>query len=309
MKIIDCFLMSEQFEGDLLEIKLNLEHEAVDKFVIIEGEYTFRGEYKGSNIANLLREERFRSFLDKIHLISIKENLFHGEPGELEYFEVEHVSRAACLTYIKSFSYDTWVILSDVDESLDFSDVARKNYILNTLAENTGGVQFKNLRYWYDFDNLNFMTDKRIPIYSLSHLIKNTNIFRGRNNDCVLYNPPNPVGFEYTYCFAVENNWRKLNTFSHDKYEKQSLENGLKYNHWHRCPSRGESVGQSEWDWFETVILNESNSPKFVRDNLDRLKVNTVNPRYAEDRIRVGLPRNPIEFLGLFTTGYKVYEV
>ena len=47
MKIFDCFIFNNEVE--LLELRLNILNDVVDKFVIIEGNSTFSGKKKESN--------------------------------------------------------------------------------------------------------------------------------------------------------------------------------------------------------------------------------------------------------------------
>ena len=47
MKIYDCFIFNNEVE--LLELRLNILNDVVDKFVIVEGNFTFSGTKKESN--------------------------------------------------------------------------------------------------------------------------------------------------------------------------------------------------------------------------------------------------------------------
>src|SRR5262249_35713713 len=96
-----------------------------------------------------------------------------------------------------------------------------------------------------------------------------------------------PLFFEYTFCFPPEAMWRKLNSFIHDGYTKEDLEKALLTNHWVKAPARGERPGHQTYDWLETVELTEQNSPRYVRDNLARLKTNVIPPDYREHRKRL----------------------
>ena len=67
MKIYDCFIFNHEVE--LLELRLNILNDYVDKFVITEGNVTFRGLPKESYF--LKNKERFAQWEDKIILNSI----------------------------------------------------------------------------------------------------------------------------------------------------------------------------------------------------------------------------------------------
>ena len=126
--------MSEQFESNLLEIKLNNESNGVDEWILIESEYTFRGERKGCCAKEVLSEKRFDKFRDRVKIISIEENLFEKlcqGHCEKEYFKVEFASRAACWDYIRDkYEAEDKIIIGDVDESLDLSNKDRMDLFL-----------------------------------------------------------------------------------------------------------------------------------------------------------------------------------
>lgn len=58
MKIIDNFLFRNEY--NLLEIKLSTEYDQVDKFVIVESDYTFTGIYKGVFKYNGISKNNYR---------------------------------------------------------------------------------------------------------------------------------------------------------------------------------------------------------------------------------------------------------
>ena len=62
MKIFDCFIFNHEIE--LLEMRMNILNDYVDKFVITEGDITFSGKPKESHFSN--NRERFAKWEDKI---------------------------------------------------------------------------------------------------------------------------------------------------------------------------------------------------------------------------------------------------
>ena len=57
MKIFDCFIFNNEVE--LLELRLNILNDVVDKFVIVEGSSTFSGKKKKSSFLKYLGIEKF----------------------------------------------------------------------------------------------------------------------------------------------------------------------------------------------------------------------------------------------------------
>jgi len=105
MKIFDCFIFNHEVE--LLEIRLNILNDYVDKFVITEGDMTFSGLPKESHFLN--NKERFAKWEDKIILNQI--NIPECEsPWHREIY-----SRNAMVN-LDIFNDDDLIIMSDGDE-------------------------------------------------------------------------------------------------------------------------------------------------------------------------------------------------
>ena len=105
MKLFDCFIFYH--EVDLLEIRLNILNDYVDKFIITEGDMTFSGLPKESHFLN--NKERFTKWEDKIILNQI--NIPECEsPWHREIY-----SRNAMVN-LDIFNDDDLIIMSDGDE-------------------------------------------------------------------------------------------------------------------------------------------------------------------------------------------------
>lgn len=296
MKIISTFLWSEEFEQNCLEIKLNCESECVEEWIAVESNYTFRGEYKGCSLFNVLSQQKFDKFRSRITIIPIVENLFEKlctNHNEKNYFLVEFASRAACWDYVSNkYGDDTRVLVGDVDEVVDFSDLARRDRIFQIFKEKDRGVQLPQAKYWWGMNNLSFYP-KYMPIHTIKSLRNRWTSFTHRNNNCEVINSDLLLCMEYAYSFSAKNCFRKCSSFSHDRYSQECIDNALLLNSWHRCLERNERLGADPYDWFETVEITENNSPKFILDNFDRLNPNTVNPDYAQLRARYGIQPHP----------------
>ena len=105
MKIYDCFIFNHEIE--LLEIRLNILNDYVDKFIITEGDKTFSGLPKESNY--LKNKKKFKKWEDKIihNPIKIPELKI---PWEREIF-----SRNAMID-LDVFEDNDLLIMSDSDE-------------------------------------------------------------------------------------------------------------------------------------------------------------------------------------------------
>lgn len=75
MGIISTCLFSDPSESNLLWVKLNVEQQIVEKWIIVEGAFSHKGVYKGSCLRKVLDEPRFLQFSDRIQIITCNQNL------------------------------------------------------------------------------------------------------------------------------------------------------------------------------------------------------------------------------------------
>lgn len=289
-KIVDTFLFSEPHEADLLWVKFNVEDKCVDEWILQENHYTLQGEYKGAHAKTVLEQERFAPFLDKVTVITLDNKILDGRE-EGHNFHRENLQRAICVQHLlQRYESDTLVMVSDTDEMIDFSDDTRA-HMFSCMFESNPGKHFYvgRQRYWYDYDNKCFLPNIRIPVVPVELLHQYPDaISRVRHSHGITFDAGDrPIAFEYSYVFKdMEDVWRKKCTYAHTNFTHECIEIALECNHWPRTDKRGESIGGDKMDFFEFVELTPENSPKFVRDNLDILKTNIVNPNYRENRLK-----------------------
>lgn len=290
MQIIDTFLFSEPHESDLLYIKLMNESPRVDWWIIQENSYTTKGEYKGLFAQEVLKEDRFEPFRNKIIVCSAQERLAESSE-ESTNFKREGWQRTLCWNVLPQIvkSDDDLIIVSDVDESIDFSCNYRNTRFNDFAQKQERGRPYwiGRRRYWYDFDNACFLKNIRIPVLPVLCLNGPDTLPMSRHyhdENRTLNNFDNPIAFEYSYCFKQ---WtdvqRKHITYAHTGLsDEEDVKRGLLLNAWIRSKNRGEK--RSEYDFFEKIELTEENSPKYVRENLENLRTNIVNPDYKKAR-------------------------
>ena len=130
MKIFDCFMY---FNEDLiLEVRLNELYDHVEKFIIVESNYTHSGDYKEYNFDI----KRFEKFKDKIMYIMIKdkpknyikidENLTLGEKkGKqiLNALSLDNFQRNQIIKGLDEVNDDDFIIISDLDEIPNLNNI------------------------------------------------------------------------------------------------------------------------------------------------------------------------------------------
>ena len=134
MKIFDCFLYFD--EDLLLDIRLNYLDKFVDKFIIIECNYNHKGEVKKPTF----KKEKYKKFENKIEYILLKD-----QPKNIERINVKDTENETSDKYIlnavkrenfqrnyiknclSEATSNDWIIISDLDEIPNLSNVNFKN--------------------------------------------------------------------------------------------------------------------------------------------------------------------------------------
>lgn len=289
-QIIDTFLFSEQHESDLLYIKFINEQSRVNWWIIQENAYTTKGEWKGLFAEEVLKEERFAPFRDRVIVVKAQEQLSTNSE-EHTNFQREGWQRTICLQVLHQIVKDPkdLILVSDVDESIDFScDNRAKRFDEFKDSQNYDPFWISRTRYWYDYNNLCSLQSIRIPVVPAAYALHDISAlpqsrhYHDENRTFKDWN--NPIAFEYSYVFKTEQDViRKHQTYAHTLLDDpEDIRRALYLNAWIRSLRRGEK--RSEHDFFETVELTEKNSPKYVRDNLQSLRTGIVDPNYKENR-------------------------
>lgn len=113
--IYDCFTFFNEL--DLLEIRLNILAEHVDRFVLVEANRTHTGITKPFFFE--ANRTRFTAFLDKIVHIKVDDlpDLESGQEGKFGHrWILENYQRDAILRGLENCHEDDIVLISDVDE-------------------------------------------------------------------------------------------------------------------------------------------------------------------------------------------------
>ena len=134
MKIFDCFMYFD--ESLLLDLRLNYLDKFVDKFIIIECNYNHKGEIKKPTF----NKEKYKKFENKIEYILLKD-----QPKNIERINVkdtenetndkyilnaikrENFQRNHIKNCLSEATDNDWIIISDLDEIPNLSNVNFKN--------------------------------------------------------------------------------------------------------------------------------------------------------------------------------------
>lgn len=138
-KVFDCFPFWKEL--DILEIRLNELNEIVDKFVIVESEWSHSGDKKPLYLRDNL--QKFKKFRDKIVLISDYRFKKTESPMQRENYQRNLINKGLKISGARK---QDLIILSDCDE-IPRASVIRNLYLepQNCILELDGYISYFNL--------------------------------------------------------------------------------------------------------------------------------------------------------------------
>jgi hypothetical protein len=302
-KLYCTFLFSDISEWELFVAKILSEQSLVEHWFVVDGEYSFKGEFIGLCAKNLLQNEpRLSQFISRITIIENRENFFESLKYSSRPSVVDFLRTIRNRTYIKTlrkekvfFSVEKntrdlatasvldrcknsdWLFISDVDEILDSSG-PRGEYIRDKLSKAPGKVlRVHRLRYVFDFDNLDPQI-KFCPIVQISLLRGNRQFkisdFRFRQDGLILSGKA--LVFEYSYCFPLDAIKRKLQNFAHVGPDKDMFSAALRLNHHFIQPGMSDAPRV----WLEQCEIEGELHAAYIIQNLSHLRTGNINPDY-----------------------------
>ena len=137
-KIYDCFSFFNEL--DILEIRLNVLNDIVDKFIIVEATKTHTGYDKP--LYFLENKDRFKSFEDKIIHIIVDDIPKHNSTWSLENYQRNCISIG-----LEACSDDDIIMISDVDE-IPNPDIVMK------VKDEPGIKSLKMFGFYYWLNNV-----------------------------------------------------------------------------------------------------------------------------------------------------------
>lgn len=144
MKVYDCFLYS--YNPDILEIRLNVLNDVVDKFIIVESPYNWHGMFKGLSFAHPENLKRFEKFLHKIEYVSVfdmpKYEHLESDGPEDAALRLETFNRDAIIRGLNAVDDNDIVIISDFDE------IPKPEIIKNIKASGQGSISALTCLYF-----------------------------------------------------------------------------------------------------------------------------------------------------------------
>ena len=150
MKIFDCFQFYD--EHMMLDLRLNILDQYVDKFIIVENLYLHSGKKKKKNF-DIDKYQKFRDKIEYILVDKLPDNLYDISKVSVEdknnriidnTLKIEHNQRNKILLGLNNANENDLILISDVDEIPKLENI--KNKIKNKI------VIFKQKIFYYKFN-------------------------------------------------------------------------------------------------------------------------------------------------------------
>ena len=277
--LYDCFTFFNEL--DLLEIRLNVLNDVVDKFVIVEADRTFSNRLKPLIFAE--HRERFRMFSGKIVHVVIDMFPALGSAWEIEQYQRNAVARG-----LEGCCDDDVILISDLDE------IPSPQKVLEYA--NTPGVKlFEQKKFYYFLNYLN-VTD---PVWCQGTKMLSYRDFKtGRGCMEEIYDPnfmasvnagvtatrvrlmKNAVhvkdgGWHFSYIGGYEAIADKIRSFSHQEFNTEAF---TSIDRIKRRVDRGEDLFGRDYRY--AALKLDARFPQYIRDHKEKYS-HLLNERRA----------------------------
>ena len=257
MNILDCVTYFD--EELILELRLNILYEHVDKFIITEGKYDHRGNKRKLNFDI----NNYRKFRDKIVYLPVENFPNLNDPWQmLEY------QRNYSFNEIKKYDENDYVIISDIDE------IPNPEKIIDFTKKKLDLGAFEQLFFYYKLNLLNTSQSEwygskickkkylKSPNWLREYKIKQYPWWR--------FDKPKNLkiikdgGWHFSFLYDVDGIIRKISSFQHIEYDKDEYKNKETII---KKIREGKDVFNRNF-LFKKIKIDEK-FPKFIIENKD----------------------------------------
>ena len=218
MNILDCVTYFD--EELILELRLNILYEHVDKFIITEGKYDHRGNKRELNF-DISRYDKFR---DKIIYLPVENFPNLNDPWQM----LEH-QRNYSLNEIKKYDDNDYVIISDIDE------IPNPEKIIDFTNRKLNLGVFEQLFFYY---KLNLLNTSQSEWYG-SKICKKKNLkspnwlreYKIKQYPWWRFDRPKNLkiikdgGWHFSFLYDVDGIIKKISSFQHIEFDKDEYKN------------------------------------------------------------------------------------
>ncbi len=237
----DCFTYNG--EEDILEIRLNILDEYVDKFILCESTQTFSGKPKPLYYSE--NSERFKKWWNKIIVIEVPPKSF-SNAFERAAYQKDCIRKYALKKYC---NLEDTIYYGDVDE------------VWKPQKEEG---KLRQLNYSYYLNNRSSEEWQGTNVFRYKN-IKNLNEIRA-DHSVVL----NDGGWHFTNAMNPDMIRRKLESYDHAEFDTDEIKSQIEK----RIENNEDYVGR-KFDWLGnpfTFWIEDENLPQYLKDNREKYK-------------------------------------
>ena len=260
MNILDCVTYFD--EELILELRLNILYEHVDKFIITEGKYDHRGNKRELNF-DINRYDKFR---DKIIYLPVENFPNLNDPWQM----LEH-QRNYSLNEIKKYDDNDYVIISDIDE------IPNPEKIIDFTNRKLNLGVFEQLFFYY---KLNLLNTSQSEWYG-SKICKKKNLkspnwlreYKIKQYPWWRFDRPKNLkiikdgGWHFSFLYDVDGIIKKISSFQHIEFDKDEYKNKETII---KKIKEGKDVFNRNF-LFKKIKIDEK-FPKFIIENKEKYK-------------------------------------
>ncbi|MEW7312385.1 benzoate transporter [Buttiauxella gaviniae] len=264
--IYDCFLYYD--EDMLLDIRLNVLNDYVDKFVIVESTHSFTG----LPVELHFDINKYQKFKDKIIYVVF------DEPPVEDSWTNEARTRNAIMRGLKDAKDDDIIIVSDVDELIHPDAIAqhKPHYLCSVLHQTFYNYQF-NLQVFNDdgrpricpapritsYKNLkNFFLGEPETLRNLKRSVLHKQWFKWNYLKFRTQKIKNG-GWHFSWIMTAERISEKMSAISHTEYDTPELNN---QEHIKNAIENGLDIWARERN-LQVVSLQDGDFPAYLKEN------------------------------------------
>ena len=269
LMIYDCFSFFNEL--NILEVRLNILNDVVDKFVLIEATKTHANKEKPLYFQE--NKERFKKFEDKISHVIVDEY-----PEFESAWSYENNQRTYLSTALKDCKDDDTIIISDLDEIPNPAKVLE-------YKDTPGMKAFKQHFFYYFFNNLSnevWLYAKMLSYKEFKHILDDFNQY----SECLIEQLNQGTtatkirhylgekktiiedgGWHFSYLADFETLSYKIKSFGHQEF------NSKKYTDVKNIEERikaGKDIYEREGYNFQSVKITAKEFPQYLVENMEK---------------------------------------
>ena len=252
--IFDCFRFFNELE--LLEIRLNELDDIVDRFVVVEATKTHSNKDKPLFFDK--NKELFKDFSEKIIHVVIDDYPAYKDSKRFEVAQMDQMVKSLDIC-----DPEDVIIFSDIDE------IPRPEAILKAVE--TPGIKALEQRMFYYYVN---MINYKSPVWLRAKVLRKKEFLMPpkelRKNDT--YTVIENGGWHFSYLGGVDRIVTKLESFSHQKFNKDYIKDKTKIERY--INSGKDILGRDPKEFRYRVVPLDESFPKYLLEHKE--KFNTL---------------------------------